>query len=104
MRGRPAAIRSHNPEMLAGITFAAPAAKNRRPALARRLLGDLAARPGTSFRPDPPDLLTLREVGRYLPSYLGGELPAHLHGQLKFRLAQMFQMIDELEERRFGPM
>jgi hypothetical protein len=77
----------------AGLAVLLAAATTRR----RRLLGDPAARPGTSFRPDPPDLMTLREVGTYLSSKLRGELPAELHSQLKFRLAQMFQMIDELE-------
>lgn len=59
----------------------------------RRLLGDPAARPGTSFCPDPPDLMTLREVG----TYLRGALPPDLHRQVKLRLAQLFQMIDELD-------
>ena len=37
--------------------------------------------------------MTLREVGAYLP----GDLPPDLHSPVKFRLAQLFQMIDELD-------
>jgi len=37
--------------------------------------------------------MTLREVGTYLP----GDLPPDLHSSVKFRLAQLFQMIDELD-------
>jgi hypothetical protein len=63
----------------------------------RRLLGDPTARPGASFQPGPPDVLTLRDAGACLPTGLRDTLSADVHHRLKCRLAEMFQMIDELQ-------
>jgi hypothetical protein len=79
-----------NPAGLAMLLAAATIRK-------RRLLGDPSARRGASFQPDRPDLMTLREVGTYLPRNLRDTLPEDLQLRLKCRLAEMFQMIDELD-------
>lgn len=89
-RADPADAFYRNPAGLAILLAAATVRK-------RRMLGDPSARPGANFRPDPPDLMTLREVGTSLPSDLRETLPGELQHRLKSRLAEMFQMIDELD-------
>jgi len=79
-----------NPAALAVLLAAATVRR-------RRLLGDPSARPGANFQTGPPDLLTLRDAGASLPPELRDTLPADVHHRLKCRLAEMFQMIDELD-------